>query len=147
MTRIITSSLALMIAVTIMSTSAHAQCATCGNQGVHGTHKARGINRTKEEVHYPRLNRYQNLEQPYYAWHANYAYTQYAQPLALVVPPTADVSRHYSWGVGQTTLYPIHHQYGRSPHAGAYHQGGFAPTPRWPSHTDQMGVYYIRGPW
>jgi hypothetical protein len=24
---------------------------------------------------------------------------------------------------------------------------GFRTTPKWPSSTDQFGVYYIRGPW
>jgi len=95
---------------------------------------------------------------PYAAhpWHGYYRHTQYSQPLAMVVPPTASRQTAWSWGVGNTTVQPIYHQFGRQypgagPQAvgGPYWQGGqqFAPTPHWPSHTDQFGVYYIRGPW
>ncbi len=95
---------------------------------------------------------------PYAAhpWHGHYRHTQYSQPLALVVPPTAAKQTAWSWGVGNTTSQPIYHQFGRQyPGAGPQAVGGpywmpgqqFAPTPIWPSHTDQFGVYYIRGPW
>jgi hypothetical protein len=30
---------------------------------------------------------------------------------------------------------------------GYYHRAGFLPVPLWPSDTNQLGVYYIRGPW
>ncbi|QDT07129.1 hypothetical protein K227x_55540 [Rubripirellula lacrimiformis] len=81
-------------------------------------------------------------------WHGNYYNQSYGQPLALVVPPTAHMRQTLSWGVSQNKTYPIHHQFGRSAHsqprAG---QGNFQPTPIWPSHTDQFGTYYVRGPW
>ncbi len=81
-------------------------------------------------------------------WHGQYAYTQYGMPVALVVPPTAHMETVNSWGVSQNTMYPIYHQYGRSaPAFGVPGRGGFYPTPQWPSHTDQFGVYYVRGPW
>jgi len=88
------------------------------------------------------------------SWHAGYYDTQYGAPLALVVPPTVRTQTRFGWGVNQTTMLPIYHQYDR-PYPGAVGGGEGAysattalrPTPRWPSHTDQFGVYYIRGPW
>ena len=81
-------------------------------------------------------------------WHGGYYHQMYGQPLALVVPPTAHMRQTMSWGVSQNLMYPIHHQFGRSANSpGAAQQGMFRPTPPWPSHTDQFGVYYVRGPW
>ncbi len=81
-------------------------------------------------------------------WHGGYYQQQYGQPLALVVPPTAHMRQTLSWGVSQNTMHPIHHQFGRSANfPGAGHQSNFRHTPAWPSHTDQFGVYYVRGPW
>jgi hypothetical protein len=81
-------------------------------------------------------------------WHGWYYHTEYGEPIALVVPPEAAFQTHWGWGVGQTTITPIYHQFAR-PYPGAAVGDGvrFLPTPRWPSHTDQFGVYYIRGPW
>lgn len=78
-------------------------------------------------------------------WHGQYYYLPYGQPTALVVPPTSVTQQNYSWGVSQNTMTPIYHQYGRTavPSAG----GIFYATPRWPSHTDQFGVYPVRAPW
>jgi hypothetical protein len=69
-------------------------------------------------------------------------------PVALVVPPTADVRTNWSWGVGGTRIDTIHHQFD-FPYSGpgTYDAGMFRPTPPWPSDTRQFGVYYIRGPW
>jgi hypothetical protein len=80
------------------------------------------------------------------SWHGPYYYQQYGAPTALVVPPTVHMETVYSWGVSQNLAYPIHHQFGRNLPSGGY-GGGFYPTPYWPSHTDQFGVYYVRGPW
>lgn len=81
-------------------------------------------------------------------WHGNYYHQMYGQPLALVVPPLAHMRQTLSWGVSQNLMYPIHHQFGRSANApGAAPAGSFYATPPWPSHTDQFGVYYVRGPW
>lgn len=81
-------------------------------------------------------------------WHDNYQYWRYGEPTALVVPPTAGYQASYGWGVGQVRNFPIHHQFGRGT-AGV--MGGGAgtgtPTPYWPSHTDQLGVYSVRAPW
>lgn len=81
-------------------------------------------------------------------WHNAYYHAAYGEPIALVVPPTAEYQTHYGWGVGGTRVEPIYHQFGRAypgMNAGAY--GYFYPTPAWPSDTNQFGVYYIRGPW
>jgi hypothetical protein len=88
------------------------------------------------------------------SWHAGYYHTQYGAPLALMVPPTARMQTRWGWGVSQSTMSPIYHQFER-PYPGSAGSGmpgtgtgsGLLPTPRWPSHTDQFGVYYIRGPW
>ncbi len=88
------------------------------------------------------------------SWHAGYYNTQYGAPVALVVPPTARMSTRWGWGVSQSTMSPIYPQFKRS-YPGpvmvdaATGQGPspLQPTPRWPSHTDQFGVYYVRGPW
>ena len=53
----------------------------------------------------------------------------------------------YSWGVGQNVMQPIHHQFGRSANSPRAARGRFHGTPTWPSHTDQFGTYYVRGPW
>ncbi|MCP4891773.1 hypothetical protein N9D23_12100 [Rubripirellula sp.] len=81
-------------------------------------------------------------------WHGPYYNQMYGQPLALVVPPTAHMRQTYSWGVSQNLMYPVPHQFGRSANSpGVAPAGSFRPTPQWPSHTDQFGVYYVRGPW
>lgn len=83
-----------------------------------------------------------------YPWHGAYNYQPYNQPTAMVVPPTAHMRQTYSWGVSQNKMYPIHHQFGRSASSpGAASPGQFRTTPNWPSHTDQFGLYYVRGPW
>jgi hypothetical protein len=82
-------------------------------------------------------------------WHGPYAYTPWGEPVALVVPPTADTVSAWSWGVAQTEIRPLHHQFGRSQPPGAFFGAGspYLHTPLWPSHTDQFGVYPVRGPW
>jgi hypothetical protein len=67
--------------------------------------------------------------------------------VALVVPPTAEYQTKWGWGVGNTRVVPIAPQFGRNYPGPAVPGIGFQPTPRWPSHTDQFGVYYVRGPW
>jgi hypothetical protein len=86
------------------------------------------------------------------SWHAGYYHTGWGVPVALMVPPTARMQTRWSWGVAQATTVPIYHQFERPyPTAVVAGEGvpGVAslPTPRWPSHTDQFGVYYVRGPW
>lgn len=81
-------------------------------------------------------------------WHGGYYAQEYGQPTALVVPPTVSMRQTYAWGVSQNLMYPVHHQFGRNATTpGAAQRGMFRPTPPWPSHTDQFGYYYVRGPW
>jgi len=81
-------------------------------------------------------------------WHGYHYKPEWGMPLALVVPPTAEAQTHWGWGVGNTRITPIRHQYGRHwPGPGMYERQYYRPMPHWPSDTDQMGVYYIRGPW
>lgn len=82
------------------------------------------------------------------SWNRGYYHTAWGVPVALVVPPTAEVQTHWGWGVGNTRVTPICPQFKRDyPGDGAYTRGGYWATPNWPSDTDQFGVYYIRGPW
>ena len=80
-------------------------------------------------------------------WHAAYYHQLWNQPLALVVPPTANMQSHFAWGVTGTRMTPTYHQFAR-PYPGDQGPGGpYLPTPNWPSDTGQSGVYYIRAPW
>lgn len=81
-------------------------------------------------------------------WHGAYYDPAWGVPHALVVPPTACKQTKYSWGVTNFEVQPIKHQFRRQ-YPGPYYGEsgyGFLPTPLWPGHTDQFGVYYIRGP-
>jgi hypothetical protein len=83
----------------------------------------------------------------YYNWNANYAHVSYGQPVALVVPPTANLQTNWSWGVTSSRVSRIDHQFGRNyPGMGPF-GGPFSPQPVWPNDTIQYGVYYVRGPW
>lgn len=92
-----------------------------------------------------RMARFYASQRP---WHGPYAYTPYGTAVALVVPPTSKMHTSYAWGVSQSEMIPIYHQFFRDypgmPGGGGY---PFLPTPYWPSHTDQFGVYPVRGPW
>lgn len=80
-------------------------------------------------------------------WHGGYYHTEWGSPVALVVPPTSTFQTNWGWGVGNTRISRIDHQFAR-PYPGPYGGGdGFRPTPRWPSDTNQFGVYPVRGPW
>ncbi len=82
------------------------------------------------------------------AWHGDYYHVAWGRPMALVVPPTAGMSTDWHWGVSGTRITPSYHQFARPWPGGYYSSGpGFQPTPRWPSDTNQFGVYYVRGPW
>lgn len=79
-------------------------------------------------------------------WHGEYYYLKTGQPTALIVPPTVVMQQNYSWGVSQNTMTPVYHQFGGGPASGGS-GGQFRATPYWPSHTNQFGVYPVRGPW
>lgn len=81
-------------------------------------------------------------------WHGGYYYHPQGAPTALLVPPVANMQTRLGWGVAQRSMVPVYHQFSRGfPGAAAGSGCRFRPTPRWPSHTDQFGVYYVRGPW
>lgn len=82
------------------------------------------------------------------AWHGAYYDPAWSGPVALVVPPTAEKQTKWSWGVANTEVVPINHQFRRA-WPGPYNGGGpgFLPKPYWPGHTDEFGVYYVRAPW
>ncbi len=94
------------------------------------------------------FGRRQSEKQANPTWHGGYYEAGWGMPLALVVPPKAEMQSHYGWGVGSTRVTPIQHQYEPGyPMPGQYQRGWFQPAPHWPTSTDQLGVYYIRGPW
>ena len=71
-----------------------------------------------------------------------------ACPLRWSCAPNAECQTHYGWGVGNTRITQIDHQFHRGyPGASVYDGRYYRATPPWPSDTDQFGVYYIRGPW
>jgi hypothetical protein len=83
----------------------------------------------------------------FYNWNGNYYHTEYGAPVALVVPPTANLQTNWGWGVASSRISRIDHQFQRNwPGFGPY-GGPYRPTPIWPSDTTQFGVYYVRGPW
>lgn len=98
-----------------------------------------------------RQNKMAAYRQNWTSWHGDYYHVSYGAPLSLVVPPTAEMTTDYHWGVGGTRITPIYHQF--RPGYPGYYGGGsggrtaFLGTPRWPSDTNQFGVYYNRGPW
>ena len=87
--------------------------------------------------------RNQAMQKP---WHGDFYYLPTGQPTALIVSPTITMQQNYSWGVSQNTMTPVYHQFGQGPASGGG-GGQFKATPHWPSHTDQFGIYPVRGPW
>ena len=83
----------------------------------------------------------------WYNWNRNYAYTDYGQPVALVVPPTANLQTNWGWGVASSRISRPDHQFQRNYPGYGEFGGPFRPTPISPSDTTQFGVYPVRGPW
>ena len=83
----------------------------------------------------------------YYNWNRNYAYTDYGQPTALVVPPTAQLQTNWGWGVASSRISRIDHQFARNYPGNGPFGGPYRPTPLWPSDTTEFGVYPVRAPW
>ena len=81
-------------------------------------------------------------------WHDYYYDPAWGMPVAVVVPPRAKAQTNWGWGVGNTRVTGIPHQFQPGyPAEGLYDRSLFRPTPPWPSDTTQFGYYYIRGPW
>lgn len=94
------------------------------------------------------MNQIAAYRQGWTSWHGDYYHVAWGTPVSLVVPPTAEMSTDYHWGVGGTRITPIWHQFRPGyPGGNAGATTIFQPTPRWPSDTNQFGVYYNRGPW
>ncbi len=88
------------------------------------------------------------LPHPGTSWHAGYYHPAWGLPVAVVVPPRARYVAGYEWGVGGTQSTMIRHQFSRNyPGAGQIFRQQLLPSPRWPTHTDQFGLYAVRGPW
>ena len=83
----------------------------------------------------------------WYNWNRNYAHTEYGAPVALLVPPTAQLQTNYGWGVASSRISRIDHQFQRNYPGQGQFGGPFRSTPLWPSDTIQFGVYPVRGPW
>lgn len=84
------------------------------------------------------------------SWHSAWYDPSYGRPWALVVPPTAEYTSEYAWGVPSSRTMPLIHQFARPyPGAGAVPGGGnrMLPTPNIPSDTVQFGISSVRGPW
>src|SRR4051812_2688996 len=97
-----------------------------------------------DETHYGHNARWRASLRP---WHGHYYAVQYGQPLALVVPPTAELQTDYPGGVTSSRVSRINPQFQRPWPNGYWAPYGFLPPPNWPSDTRQFGYYYIRGPW
>jgi hypothetical protein len=96
-----------------------------------------------QQIHADRGARWFNANM---SWHGPYSHVQWGHPVALIVPPTATMQTEYSWGVARTQMIPIRHQFDR-PIAVITGAGTLPPSPRWPSRTQHLGVYSVRGPW
>jgi len=83
----------------------------------------------------------------WYTWHGPYDHAGWGAPVALVVPPTVSYETNWGWGVGNTRVSRVNHQFTRPYPGASYGPGRFAPTPAWPRDTMQFGVYNVRGPW
>ena len=84
------------------------------------------------------------------SWHSGWYDPSIGRPMALVVPPTAEFTSEYAWGVPSSRVMPLYHQYQRpypGPGAVPGQGAGMLPTPYWPSDTVQFGVHSVRGPW
>ena len=65
----------------------------------------------------------------WYNWNRNYAHTDYGQPVALVVPPTANLQTNYGWGVASSRISRIEHQFQRNFPGYGMFGGPSRPTP------------------
>src|SRR5262245_12784308 len=62
-------------------------------------------------------------------WHGRFYNVQYGEPVALVVPPTAELTTDYSWGSVASRMTRIDHQFQRPWPNGYWTPYGFLPTP------------------
>lgn len=117
-------------------------CGRCGHCALcaHGHHC----------LHHDTIEKRYFLRSQGKSWHSVWYDPSVGRPMALVVPPTAEFTSEYSWGVPSSRVMPIYHQFRRPyPGPGAVPGAGGAmlPTPNQPSDTVQFGVHPVRGPW
>lgn len=80
-------------------------------------------------------------------WNGPYYDVSYGTPVAMVTPPNAERQTNYGWGVGNTRVSRIDHQFLPFAPYGPSLGLPLLPTPPWPSDTAQFGDYYVRAPW
>jgi hypothetical protein len=97
-----------------------------------------------DETHHGHNARWRASLRP---WHGRWYNVQYGQPVAVVIPPTAELTTDYAWGSVASRMTRNDHQFQRPWPNGYWTPYGFMPTPAFPSDTRQFGYYYIRGPW
>jgi hypothetical protein len=95
---------------------------------------------------WPRGQAIANRQADQTTWNGSYANPAWGVPMALVTPPTAEKQTNWGWGVGNTRVSTITHQFHRNDSFGEFY-GPAGPTRPWPSDTTQFGYYYVRGPW
>jgi len=122
-------------------------CPGCGHHCCHG-----GIcsHCDGHFIHHDVIEKRYFLRSQGKSWHSQWYDPSIGRPMALVVPPTAEFTSEYGWGVPSSRVMPIYHQFRRPyPGAGAVpgSGGGMYPTPNQPSDTVQFGVHPVRGPW
>jgi len=120
-------------------------CGRCGHHGCHGL-----CSGDHHALHHDVYEKRYFLRSQGKSWHSNWYDPTIGRPMALVVPPTAEFTSEYAWGVPSSRVMPIYHQFRRpypGPGAVPGSGGGMYPTPYWPSDTVQFGVHPVRGPW
>ena len=95
---------------------------------------------------WPRGQVISNYEARRTPWNGPYASPAWGVPVALVAPPTAEKETRWGYGVGNTRVTTITHQFRRNYPCESV-SGPTAITPAQPSDTTQFGYYYVRGPW
>ena len=92
----------------------------CYDSSNHGSCLAAGCRlggrarQTRAEAGYPDACCAYHNATLWYPWHGNYYDPAWGgSPVALVVPPTATLQTKYSWGVTNTDVVRIYHQFGR----------------------------------
>lgn len=80
-------------------------------------------------------------------WNGPYYSPEWGAPAALVVPPTVRTTTSLGSTLGGSHTNYVCPQFRRDYPADSIYQGNFQPAPIWPTDTQQMGYYYVRGPW
>jgi hypothetical protein len=81
------------------------------------------------------------------AWNGAYYAPEVGVPQALVVPPHSFKQTSLGSTLGASHADFVCPQFRRDYPAGSTYLRTFQPAPVWPSDTQQMGYYYVRGPW